>query len=88
MLPLGRFSAIFNAKWLYIVSVVIFEVGSAICGAAPSMNMLIIGRMIAGLGAVGIYTGSIFLISVSTTLEERLLPEKKSVLILGRSTLE
>jgi MFS family permease len=87
MLPIGRFSAIFNAKWLYILSVVIFEAGSAMCGAAPSMNALIIGRMIAGLGAVGIYTGSIFLISVSTTVEERFTPEN-SMLILDRSILE
>src|SRR5947207_12169763 len=61
ILPLGRFCAIFNAKWLYIISVAIFELGSALCGAAPNMNALIIGRTIAGLGAVGIYTGSIFL---------------------------
>lgn len=87
MLPIGRFCAIFNAKWLYIISVVIFEVGSAICGAAPNMNALITGRMIAGIGAVGIYTGSIFLISVSTSLQERFTPEK-SMLIVGRNTLE
>jgi MFS family permease len=87
MLPIGRFSAIFNAKWLYILSVIIFEAGSAMCGAAPSMNALIIGRMIAGLGAVGIYTGSIFLISVSTTVEERF-TLKKPMLILDRSILE
>ena len=87
MLPSGRFCAIFNAKWLYIISVAVFEVGSAICGAAPNMNALIIGRMIAGIGAVGIYTGSIFLISVSTSVQERLTREK-FMLIVGPSTLE
>jgi len=44
-------------KWLYIVSVVIFEAGSAICGAAQSMDMLIVGRTICGLGGMGIYLG-------------------------------
>lgn len=28
----------------------LFEVGSAICGAAPNMNAFIIGRAVAGLG--------------------------------------
>lgn len=38
---------VMNIKWLYIVHVIIFEVGSAICGGAPNMNGLIIGRAIA-----------------------------------------
>jgi MFS family permease len=29
---------------------VLFESGSALCGAAPSMNVMIVGRAIAGLG--------------------------------------
>jgi MFS family permease len=71
MLPFGQFFQIFNAKWFYIISVVVFEVGSAICGAAPNMNALIVGRAIAGIGATGIYTGSLFLISVNTNDAER-----------------
>lgn len=37
----GKIYAQLNAKWLYLLCVVLFEVGSAICGAAPSMNALI-----------------------------------------------
>jgi MFS family permease len=74
---------IFPAKWFYIAMVVIFEAGSALCGAAPNMDALIVGRVIAGLGAcgiyfqttlpnlLGIYTGALFLISINTTEEER-----------------
>jgi MFS family permease len=62
---------IFPAKWFYISMVILFEAGSALCGGAPSMNALIVGRALAGLGAVGIYTGALFLISVNTTEEER-----------------
>lgn len=51
--------------------VILFEVGSALCGGAPNMNALIVGRVIAGLGATGIYTGALFLISVNTTEKER-----------------
>ena len=74
MLPFGRFYQIFNAKWFYIFSVALFEVGSAICGGAPNMNALIIGRAIAGIGATGIYTGSLFLLSVNTSEHERYIP--------------
>ena len=51
--------------------VALFEAGSAICGGAPNINALLVGRAIAGIGAVGIYTGALFLISVNTTEEER-----------------
>jgi MFS family permease len=71
MLPFGQFFQIFNAKWFYILGIVVFEVGSAICGAAPNINALIVGRAIAGIGATAIYTGSLFLISVNTSEAER-----------------
>ena len=71
MLPFGQFFQIFNAKWFYILSVLVFEIGSTICGSAPNINALIIGRAIAGIGATGIYTGSLFLISVNTSEKER-----------------
>jgi MFS family permease len=50
---------LFDAKILYISASCVFEVGSALCGAAPNMNAMIIGRAIAGLGASGIYVGSL-----------------------------
>jgi len=37
---------------------VLFEIGSAVCGAAPNSVALIIGRSIAGLGAAGIFSGA------------------------------
>src|SRR4051812_33334140 len=37
----GKIFGQFNAKWTYILCVVLFELGSAICGAAPSMDALI-----------------------------------------------
>ena len=61
----------FDPKWLYILCVLGFEVGSAVCGAAPSMNALIIGRAIAGLAGAGMYLGVIMLLSIFTTEQER-----------------
>lgn len=50
----GKIYGQFNAKWLYIANVFLFEVGSALCGAAPTMNALIGGRVLAGLGGAGL----------------------------------
>ena len=70
-LPSGQIYQIFNAKWIYVLSVLVFEIGSTVCGAAPTIDALIIGRVIAGIGATGIYTGSLFLLSVNTSEHER-----------------
>lgn len=47
ILPWGKSFGVFNLKWTYILTVGLFELGSAICGAAPNMTALIIGRVIA-----------------------------------------
>ena len=49
----GKIYGQLNAKWLYIFCTFMFEVGSALCGAAPTMNALIGGRVLAGLGGAG-----------------------------------
>ena len=60
-----------DPKWVYIVSILIFEVGSTLCAAAPNMDALIIGRAICGLGGSGMYIGLMTLLSVLTTTKER-----------------
>jgi hypothetical protein len=67
----GKAYSLFNAKWTYILCVFIFEAGSAICGASNTMNTLIVGRAICGVGGVGMYIGVLTLLSVTTTLQER-----------------
>ncbi|KAH9894573.1 major facilitator superfamily domain-containing protein [Xylariomycetidae sp. FL2044] len=71
VLPFGRLYGLFDAKWLYFTSAVTFNVGSAICGAAPNISALIVGRVIAGLGGNGMYIGVITLLSVNTSDRER-----------------
>ena len=61
----------FDAKYVYMLCVTLFEVGSAVCGAAPSMDALIIGRAICGLGGAGMYTGVMTLLTVTTLPHER-----------------
>jgi hypothetical protein len=57
ILLLGWFYALFEIKYLIIGSIVAFETGSALCGAAPTMNAMIVGRVIAGIGGGGMYLG-------------------------------
>src|SRR6187402_3509310 len=38
ILPVGILYDLFNVKWVYIISQILFEVGSALCGASPNMN--------------------------------------------------
>ena len=71
ILMLGTLYTSFNYKWTYLAGVLLFEVGSAICGAAPNMNALIIGRVIAGFGGSSIYMGSLNFVSSLTGPEER-----------------
>ncbi|KAL4971008.1 major facilitator superfamily domain-containing protein [Aspergillus stella-maris] len=49
----GKIFYQFNTKWSYIISVAIFEVGSSLCGAAPNMDTLIVGRVLCGVGGSG-----------------------------------
>lgn len=57
ILLVGKLFGTFDIKWLINSFVVAFEVGSAICGAAPNANTLIVGRVIAGMGGAGMYIG-------------------------------
>jgi MFS family permease len=49
----------------------VFEIGSLLCGVAPSMNVLILGRAIAGVGAAGIFVSILVIIAQITRLEQR-----------------
>ena len=49
----------------------IFEIGSAVCGAAQSSAMLIGGRVIASIGASGLINGALTILAASLPLEKR-----------------
>lgn len=49
----------------------IFEVGSAVCGAAPSSTAFIVGRAVSGLGASGLFGGAVIIIVHAVPLHRR-----------------
>ncbi|KAH8653283.1 major facilitator superfamily domain-containing protein [Ilyonectria robusta] len=66
----GRAFGLFNVKALMLSSIAIFEVGSAVCGAAPTSDALVVGRVIAGIGGSGMYLGALTYISIFATKKE------------------
>jgi MFS family permease len=67
----GRLYTFYSIKLVYIISIIIFEVGSALCGAAPNSAALIVGRSIAGVGSAGIFSGSLVIIAYTVPLVKR-----------------
>ncbi|KAL1898451.1 hypothetical protein Sste5346_003354 [Sporothrix stenoceras] len=71
ILPYGRLFTTFNMKWLYIGGIVLFQAGSALCGGAPNMGALIVGRVLAGAGGTGMYLGGLTHFSALTSVQTR-----------------
>jgi len=67
----GKLYTYYSPKWIYITAIALFEIGSAVCGAAPSSTAFIIGRAIAGLGCAGITSGAMCIMINILPLEKR-----------------
>ena len=61
----GKVFKYFPLKASYLVSLLIFEVGSLICATAPNSTALIVGRAFAGVGGAGLCTGTFVIIGYS-----------------------
>ncbi|KAG6364176.1 hypothetical protein INS49_005774 [Diaporthe citri] len=83
----GQVYAQFGAKWVYLFNVVVFEPGSAVCGAAPNMDALILGSCICGVGGAGLYVGVFTLVAATTTMAERPLYVSGTGLAWGLGTV-
>ena len=69
-IPYGQAYTLLSTKWTFFSSIVVFEIGSAVCGA-PNSIALIIGRAIAGIGGAGVFAGCFFIIAQATPLRKR-----------------
>ena len=67
----GKIYSFYSTKWVFLIALGIFELGSLLCGAAPTSVALILGRAVAGLGAAGIMTGALLIISQNVPLKSR-----------------
>lgn len=55
----GKIYSMYSVKTVLLLSIFLFELGSAVCGAAPTSISFIVGRAVAGVGAAGILAGSV-----------------------------
>lgn len=67
----GKFYTFFSIKATFLAAILLFEIGSAVCGAAPNSVAFIIGRAVAGLGSAGIMSGAITILIYSVPLHKR-----------------
>ena len=67
----GKIYKYFPLKAGFLLSILVFEVGSLICGVAPSSAVLILGRAIAGIGAAGLGSGAYTIIAFCAPPNQR-----------------
>ena len=67
----GKLYVFYSTKWIFLSAIGLFEIGSAICGAAPNSVAFIWGRAIAGLGGAGIFSGGIMILVQTIPLAKR-----------------
>jgi MFS family permease len=65
----GKLYTFFPVRDVLLSSVLLFEIASAICGAAPNSAAFIIGRAIAGVGGAGIFAGAVSLDSLHSIVD-------------------
>lgn len=86
-LVFGRLYKFYHMKWVFLSCVVIFEIGSAICGAAPSSAIFILGRAIAGVGSAGIFSGAMMIMIPMIPLPKRPMFQSMFGMIFGLASV-
>lgn len=67
----GSIYRYFSAKEVYLLSILVFEIGSVMCAAAPNSRVFIAGRAVAGVGAAGLYQGALAIVGLTVELTKR-----------------
>ncbi|KAJ5385390.1 hypothetical protein N7517_003301 [Penicillium concentricum] len=67
----GKVYTFYSTKTIFLIAILIFEVGSAVCGGAPGSKAFIVGRAIAGIGSAGIFSGATVIIAQIVPLAKR-----------------
>ncbi|KAI1775688.1 putative gliotoxin efflux pump [Hypoxylon cercidicola] len=62
----GKAYKYFPVKLVFLLGILIFEVGSLICALAPNSSAFIAGRAVTGAGCAGIFAGCFIIISLSS----------------------
>lgn len=69
----GKAYTYFDLKKTFVFCVTIFEIGNMLCGFATGSPMLILGRLVAGIGGSGSMTGCFIIIAYAVKPHRRAL---------------
>ncbi|SGZ58943.1 CIC11C00000001314 [Sungouiella intermedia] len=67
----GKLALLFGRKYTMVAAIILFEAGSLMCALADSMNVLIGGRVLAGVGGGGIQTLVFILVTEVLPIHKR-----------------
>ena len=67
----GQLCTLYPIKTVYLLSILTFEIGSIVSASATSSAAFILGRIISGAAAGGLWCGTLTLISQTIPLEKR-----------------
>jgi MFS family permease len=67
----GKVYYYFPLKASFLLAILIFEVGNLICAIAPNSTVLIFGRVVAGSGSGGIFSGAFICIALTAGPDRR-----------------
>jgi MFS family permease len=76
----GRLADIIGRRYSALIALSLFTVGTALCGLASSMEMLIFARLLAGMGGGG-------MMAISSIVASDLVPLKKRAMAQGIGAL-
>src|SRR5260370_17266220 len=65
MLSAGTFGGRLGRKGLLLVGMAVFRLGSTVCGFAPALSWLLFGRVVQGVGAAALSTGSLSVLAAA-----------------------
>jgi len=71
ILTFGRLADMLGRKPIFLAGLAVFTLGSALCGAAPSLGALIAARCFQGLGGAAIFSVNLAMITRSFPASER-----------------
>jgi MFS family permease len=67
----GALGDLYGRRRIFLFGVLLFAIGSAWCGLAPSIASLIVARGLQGIGAAFLVLGSLAIIGASYTEDQR-----------------
>ncbi|WP_163539329.1 MDR family MFS transporter [Gracilibacillus sp. YIM 98692] len=67
----GKLADLFGRKPIFLIGVIIFLIGSILCGLAPTMTLLVLFRLIQGVGAGAIHPIVTTIVGDMYTVKER-----------------